>query len=156
MLILSAELHDEIRAHGVRSYPLEGCGLLVGTTAGDVNTVAAVRPVSNVWPVEAEKIERFEIDPQELLAVELEAMQDDLGVIGVFHSHPDHPPIASPRDLAWAGWDVYSYLITEITAAGAGASRSWKVLPERSGFVEEVIETVGSVLETPGGSAEDK
>jgi proteasome lid subunit RPN8/RPN11 len=156
MLILPAELHDEIRAHGMRSYPHEGCGLLVGTTAGDANTVMAVRPLANVWPVEEEKIERFKIDPQDLLAVEIEAMQEDLGVVGVFHSHPDHPPIASPRDLAWAGWDVYSYLITEITAAGAGASRSWKVLPERSGFVEEIIQTVGNGLERPGGFSKEE
>ena len=96
------------------------------------------------------------VDPQDVLAVELEVMRDDLGVVGVFHSHPDHPPIASPRDLAWAGWDVYSYLITEITAAGAGASRSWRVLPERSGFVEEIIHTVDDGLESPGGFLKDK
>jgi proteasome lid subunit RPN8/RPN11 len=71
---------------------------------------------------------------------ELEAMRRGLDVIGVFHSHPDSPPVASPRDLAWAAFAGYSYLITEIRQGAAVNGRSWQLLPDRSGFVEEEIE----------------
>ena len=105
-----------------------------------MNRVTAVRPLSNVWPVEEEKRVRFRIAENDWRDVEMEAMMQDLDVLGVFHSHPDHPPVASPRDLAWAAWPGYSYLITEIRAGRSAGSRSWQLLDDRSGFVEEKIE----------------
>jgi proteasome lid subunit RPN8/RPN11 len=70
----------------------------------------------------------------------LAAMRQGLEVVGVFHSHPDCPPVASPRDLAWAAWPGYSYLITEVSHGRPATSRSWQLLPDRSGFYEEEIE----------------
>lgn len=139
MLILRPDLHADIRAHGAASYPYEGCGLLLGETAEGDNVVRAVRPLPNVWPVESEKPERFRIDPADWRDVELEALGEGLDVVGVFHSHPDYPPVASPRDVAWAAFAGYSYLITQVVAGTPGVSRSWQLLPDRSGFVEEHI-----------------
>ncbi len=139
MLILSSELHAEIRAHGAASYPYEGCGLLLGEVVEGDNVVRAARPLPNVWPVASEKPERFRIDPADWRDTELAAAAEGLDVIGVFHSHPDHPPVASPRDVAWAAFAGYSYLITQVVAGTAGVSRSWQLLPDRSGFVEELV-----------------
>ncbi len=142
MLVLTNELHDEIKAHGVKAYPLEGCGLLLGRVENGRNVVEAIFPTANTWPLEAEKPVRFRISADEMLQAELTAMRQDLEVIGIFHSHPDHPPVASPRDLAWATWPGYSYLITQIRQGEATLSQSWQLLPDRSGFVEEeVVET---------------
>ena len=140
MLHLAPDLHEVIKQHGVNTYPSEGCGLLLGHAENGVNVVTAVRPLPNVWPNEAEKRERFRIAEDDWRDVEIEAMMDDLDVIGVFHSHPDHPPVASPRDLAWAAWPGYSYLIIKIAGGVPDLSRSWQLLPDRSGFVEEAIE----------------
>jgi len=139
MLKLTTALHNEIKAHGAASYPHEGCGLLLGETVNGDNIVRAVRPLPNVWPVEDEKPERFRIDPADWRDVELEALSEGLDVVGVFHSHPDCPPVASPRDVAWAAFAGYSYLITQVVAGTPGLSRSWQLLPDRSGFVEEQI-----------------
>ena len=139
MLILPISLHDQIRAHGAASYPHEGCGLLLGEARDGANAVLAARPLPNVWPVESEKPERFRIDPADWRDVELEAMGEGLDVVGIFHSHPDYPPVASPRDVAWAAFAGYSYLITQVVAGTPGLSRSWQLLPDRSGFVEEPI-----------------
>jgi proteasome lid subunit RPN8/RPN11 len=139
MLQLSAEVHEQIKAHGAAAYPYEGCGLLLGQFAAAGSLVTAVRPLPNIWPDQEEQRVRFRIDPAAWRAVELEALADGLDVIGVFHSHPDHPPVASPRDLAWAAWPGYSYLITRISDGMAEDSRSWQLLPDRSGFVEEEI-----------------
>jgi proteasome lid subunit RPN8/RPN11 len=141
MLKLSHAVHAQIMAHGAVSYPFEGCGLLLGVVEeGGVNVATAVRPLPNVWPVEAEKPIRFRIAEQDWLAAEMEAMTADLDIIGIFHSHPNNPPIASPRDLAWASWPGYSYLITEVVGREPTHSRSWQLQPDRLGFVEEVLE----------------
>ncbi|MDA0243697.1 MAG: hypothetical protein OT477_09800 [Chloroflexi bacterium] len=42
MLILPEPLHEQIKAHGAASYPLEGCGLLVGLAEDGRNTVHAI------------------------------------------------------------------------------------------------------------------
>jgi proteasome lid subunit RPN8/RPN11 len=129
----------EIEAHGIASYPFEGCGLLLGQVKNGANVVTAVRPLPNVWPDEEEKRIRFRIAEDDWRDVEFEAMMQDLDVIGVFHSHPDNPPVASPRDLAWAAWPGYSYLITQINKRQPETSLSWQLLADRSGFIEEEI-----------------
>ncbi len=140
MLKIPKEIQEQIQAHGAAAYPYEGCGLLLGTAVNGGNIVSAIRPAQNVWPVEEEKRERFRIDEREWAAAEMEAMRQGLDVVGVFHSHPDCPPVASPRDLNWAAFAGYSYLITEIRAGVAQDGRSWQLLPDRSGFIEEKVE----------------
>lgn len=140
MLVLSKSMHERIAAHGAASYPYEGCGLLLGLAENGRNVVVDARPLANVWPVESEKPERFRIAEDDWRDVELEAMSKGLDVVGIFHSHPDHPPVASPRDLAWASWPGYSYLITQVVNGRAALSRSWQLAADRSSFVEEALE----------------
>ncbi len=142
MLKIPESVHRQIQAHGVAAYPYEGCGLLLGKLDGDKGQVVEAKPLANVWPNEEEKRVRFKIDERAWISTEISAMSNDLDIIGVFHSHPDHPPIASPRDLAWAGFAGYSYLITEIRDRAPLASRSWQLNAERTGFFEEEIEII--------------
>lgn len=139
MLIIPTTIHDQIAAHGAASYPYEGCGLLLGLVEGGRIVVSDIRPLPNVWPVESERPERFRIAEDDWRDVELDAMSRGLDVVGIFHSHPDHPPVASPRDLAWASWPGFSYLITQITGGQAGTSRSWQLVADRTGFIEEAV-----------------
>ena len=139
MLKLPPELLRQIEAHGASAYPLEGCGLLIGESSPGLNVVKMLIPVENKWPVEEEKPMRFLIEPQDMVEAELTAAMEGLDVLGIFHSHPDHEPVASPRDLAWATWPGYSYLITAVRAGVPADSRSWQLLEDRSGFVEEEI-----------------
>ncbi len=142
MLQLPRDLHEQIEEIGARAYPYEGCGLLLGRSEQGINRVTAVRALPNVWPIEEERRERFRIAEDAWRDVELEAVMEELDVIGIFHSHPDHAPIASPRDLAWAAWPGYSYLITKIAGGHPDHSRSWQLLADRSGFIEEPIRPV--------------
>jgi proteasome lid subunit RPN8/RPN11 len=141
MLILNQNIEAEIAIHAVEAYPYEGCGLLIGTVQNGNNIVRAIFPVPNVWEVEEERRVRFRIDEVDLVNAELGADEQGLDVIGIFHSHPDHPPVASIRDLAWATWNGYSYLITEVRDGTAVESRSWQLRLDRSGFDEEEIES---------------
>jgi proteasome lid subunit RPN8/RPN11 len=147
MLKIDKRLKEQIETHGVVSYPYEGCGLLLGRQVngdnGQVdNLVTSLFPVANSWAVEEEKRERFLISPADMLQAELAAASQALDIVGIFHSHPDHPPIASPRDVAWAAWPGHSYLITEIRDGQSKQSRSWQLLADRSGFQEEKVEFV--------------
>lgn len=139
MITIPKPIQQAIDAHGEATYPYEGCGLLLGQVVADNNVVEAIKIMPNVWPDEAEKRVRFQIAEQDWLQAELEAMMSGRDIIGVFHSHPDHPPIASPRDLAWAAFSGYSYLITAVQNGTAAASRSWQLNRERTDFFEEEI-----------------
>jgi proteasome lid subunit RPN8/RPN11 len=73
-----------------------------------------------------------------MLRGENEAARRGLDVIGVFHSHPDHPNRPSGYDLEWAlPW--YSYVITSVQGGRAVESRSWRLQDDRQGFAEEAI-----------------
>ena len=139
MLKLTPELLRQIEAHGADVYPFEGCGLLIGEASAGANIVEMIRPVENKWPVKEEKPVRFLIEPQDMVDAELAAATVGLDVLGIFHSHPDHEPVASPRDLAWATWPGYSYLITAVRSGTPSDSRSWQLSEDRSGFVEEEV-----------------
>ncbi len=139
MLIVERSVADTIFSLAVESYPFEGCGLMLGKVENGDNVALSAYPVPNRWPVEEERRVRFRIDEGDMLEAELLAAELGLDVIGVFHSHPDHPPEASPRDLAWATWNGYSYLITEARDGIHGQSRSWQLSADRSGFCEEKI-----------------
>lgn len=142
MLQLTNELLRRIQEHGAAAYPYEGCGLLLGEFAAEHNVIYDIFPAENQWPVEEEKRVRFRIAPEEMLRAEMAALERGLEVVGIFHSHPDVPPVASPRDLAWATWPGYSYLITGINNAQPAGSRSWQLRPDRQGFVEEEIKII--------------
>lgn len=136
MLEIPADILQQIYADGERAYPEEGAGFLLGKP-GDVRQVQAILCLPNAQE-EAARHSRYLITPQDMLAGEREAEKTGLEILGVFHSHPDHPNRPSEYDLAWAmPW--FSYLITSVHDGKALDSRSWLLRDDRSGFDEEKI-----------------
>jgi proteasome lid subunit RPN8/RPN11 len=81
---------------------------------------------------------RYLLSPEDYLQAESEAARLDLDVLGVFHSHPDHPNRPSEFDREWAmPW--FSYVITSVQNGRAVESRSWRLAEDRSHFIEESI-----------------
>ena len=81
---------------------------------------------------------RYAIDPKEMLEAEDEVEKMGIDIVGIFHSHPDHPPRPSEFDLAWAmPW--FSYIITSVSQGKAVESRSWRLSDDRSSFIEEQL-----------------
>lgn len=134
-LALSKELLDQIHAHGEQAYPEEGAGFLIGND-GRVETVL---PLENARE-DGARHNRFLITPEAYLNAELTADRLGLNLIGVFHSHPDHPNQPSEYDREWAQ-PFFSYIITTVNQGKATESRSWRLLEDRSKFVEEEIKT---------------
>ena len=136
-LHISSELLGQIYSLTEAAYPDEGAGLLLGRVDGDVRRVEAILSIENARE-EFARHNRYLITPQDMLRGEQEAMQRGLDVIGIFHSHPDHPNRPSEFDREWAlPW--FSYMITSVMAGQATKSRSWRLQDDRSGFIEESI-----------------
>jgi proteasome lid subunit RPN8/RPN11 len=130
---------EEIRAHGVRDYPYECCGLLLGRFGPDGKSVNETYPISNARE-ESAKRNRFLITPEELMRGEQYARANDLEVVGFYHSHPDCPAVPSQYDLEHA-WPTYSYIIVSTRANEATDLFSWEQEPDRSKFNQEEIKS---------------
>lgn len=145
-----------MEAHAERVYPEECCGLIVGEIkskseikSADTELLkVAVRVVSleNEWapdvveanrPEHTTKRRRYWIDPKDMLRVQKEARDEGLNIIGIYHSHPDHPAVPSECDRAGA-WPQYAYVIVSACDGKAVDIRNWALDSERQ-FQTEAI-----------------
>jgi proteasome lid subunit RPN8/RPN11 len=133
---LSRALLARIHAHGESAYPEEGAGFLLGAD-GEPRRATGILPLANRFD-ESMRSRRYLIAPEAYLEAEMTAERLGLTLIGVFHSHPDHPNRPSETDLEWAQ-PFFSYLITNVQAGRAMESRSWRLKEDRSGFAEELV-----------------
>ena len=138
MITIAERELREIREHGIRDYPYECCGLLLGRFATEGKIVTETYPISNARE-ESAKRNRFLITPEELMTGERFARQHNLEVVGFYHSHPDSPAVPSQYDLEHA-WPTYSYIIVSTSADRAGDLFSWEQEPDRSRFNQEEIQ----------------
>jgi proteasome lid subunit RPN8/RPN11 len=136
-IIIPADLLEQIHASLEKTYPEEGAGFLLGED-GAARRVVAIYPLANTRE-DAARHNRYLITPQDYLKGELAAETLHLEVIGVFHSHPDHPNQPSEYDREWAQ-PFFSYLITSVQAGKAVQSRSWRLSEDRARFFEEDIQ----------------
>jgi len=140
-LEITADLLEQIHQHGESAYPSEGAGFMLGNSSPDWRVVTAILELPNAREQSAQH-NRYLLTPQDMLRSEQEAARLGLDVIGVFHSHPDHPNQPSEFDRQWAmPW--FSYIITSVNDGSAVASRSWRLTDDREQFVEESIQVIG-------------
>jgi proteasome lid subunit RPN8/RPN11 len=142
-LHVDSVLLEFVRRHGEASYPREGAGFLLGRDHHGAREALRALPQVNRAP-EASQSRRYEIGPADVMATEIEAEKAGLEVLGIFHSHPDHPPVPSATDLE-AALPWYSYLITSIDRGRAVQSRSWRLSDDRGELVQEEL-----VVRPPG------
>jgi proteasome lid subunit RPN8/RPN11 len=140
MIRIAEQQLEEIREHGIRDYPYECCGLLLGRYGADEKVVTETYPISNARE-ESAKRNRFLIEPVELMRGERYARERDLEVVGFYHSHPDSAAVPSQYDLDHA-WPTYSYIIVSTRADKATDLFSWEQEPDRSKFNPEEIRVI--------------
>ena len=136
-LVIPKDLLHQIHAHGEAAYPEEGAGFLIGAEG----RVESILPLENARE-DGARHNRFLISPEDYLQAERTADRLGLSLIGVFHSHPDHPNRPSEYDREWAQ-PFFSYIITTVNAGKATESRSWRLQEDRSKFTEETISVTG-------------
>ena len=145
-IFLPAVHAREIGLHGESAYPEEGAGLLLGLIEdGGLRRVLRTLPLPNRWEDQA-RTRRYRIDPLDLVEAEEKAEEDGLTILGIYHSHPDHPARPSAFDLERA-LPFYTYLITEVRSAAAVESRAWRLAEDRGSFEEEGLTVVADQKE---------
>lgn len=136
-LQITKELLQRIHAQGEAAYPDESAGFLLGVANREERSVSLILPLENAREASARR-NRYLLTPQDFLRAEQEAARLGLDLLGVFHSHPDHPSQPSEYDREWAiPW--FSYLISSVQAGRAVDSRCWRLMEDRTGFFEEPI-----------------
>lgn len=120
------------------AYPHECCGLLVGNSNETGKVVHEIYPVENKNKVRAE--DRYEIDPKEFDKRDREATKKGWNIIGIYHSHPDHPAVPSAFDKECANaWTEYSYIIISVNNGVEEELKSWYFDSEKREVVEEKL-----------------
>ena len=131
----------EIGRHAEQAYPQECCGVLLGRFDGDVRRVTTVMPCENARQDSPHN--RYHIAPRELIRIQREGRERGEDIVGFYHSHPDHPPVWSPTDLAEAHWFGCSYVIISVEQGRAAVTSSFELTgndEHDKTFVEEKIE----------------
>lgn len=141
ILRLNSQHLLSIRVHAERTYPEECCGLLLGKSDPTGKTVMDVKATNNEWNddrADLTKKRRYEIAPKDMLAAMKEARSRNLDIIGIYHSHPDHPAIPSDCDRL-AAWSHYSYAIVSVIKGKSIDVQSWSLDDQQIFQAEDLL-----------------
>ena len=123
-----------IKDHLESAYPNEACGFLLGTQIHKKREITHLIKVDNHSTENQRR--RFVIDPLDYLKAERFATKEGLTLLGIYHSHPDHPAIPSVHDLEFAQ-PFFSYFIHAITHGKMIDTRSYRLMEGK--FIEEKL-----------------
>ena len=90
---------------------------------------------------EGDKRRRFEISAKDYLKSEQYAAERNLQLLGVYHSHPNHPAIPSEHDRL-AAQPYFSYVIISVMNNRTTHLRSWRLNDDFQFQEEDVALTV--------------
>ncbi|HEY0066712.1 MAG TPA: M67 family metallopeptidase, partial [Flavisolibacter sp.] len=135
MIEIGRQALEEMTKDATGSFPDECCGFFFGREEGTRRVVESVLVAGN--SKEGDKRRRFEIAPRDYLKAERYADEQELLLLGVYHSHPNHPAIPSEHDRV-AAQPYFSYIILSVMDGHSAGLRSWR-LNEESQFEEEEV-----------------
>lgn len=152
-LLLQPQSLADMVTHAATTYPEECCGLLLGIQ----NVRQRDRTVHELWPVEntwtetinpfthlettrESKHNRYWIDPTILMAAQRYSREQEWIVLGIYHSHPEHPAVPSSQDLELA-WIDYSYPILSVINGKVTTITSWRLDEVGQFQIEEMRRT---------------
>lgn len=149
MLKIGKSALDHLRAHGEQAYPHECCGVLLGQDNDGERIATSAVSCGNTRTDSPGN--RYNIDPKDLIRIQLDAREDGLDILGFYHSHPDHPAQWSATDLAEAHWLGCSYVITSVNRGRAELTNSFLLTGDTEDakrFEDEPLQ----VVEMPGAT----
>ncbi len=126
---------EVINRHGAEAFPYECCGFLYGRESEGRLITLAVPAVNSK---SGDQRRRFEISPLDYLRAEEFALKNNTQLLGIYHSHPNHPAIASEHDLAVA-MPFFSYVIVSVREGIPVDLKSWKLKENTREFQEEEV-----------------
>jgi proteasome lid subunit RPN8/RPN11 len=121
-LYLPRTLRSTLETWAREGYPAEVCGILIGSRNENMVRIEDVTLARNLDSERAH--DRFELDPQDLVRSDERARGLGLDVVGIWHTHPDHParPSATDRASARADW---VYVIVSVSGGKVADTRAW-------------------------------
>ena len=135
MIVIEQVPEKIMNDDAILAFPDECCGFMFGYEEASGNRVVTqALPIHNSATENRKR--RFEISPRDYLKGEQYALDNELQLLGIYHSHPNHPAVPSEHDrIAAQPW--FSYVIISVGEDGVKNARSW-VLNNNSQFDEEV------------------
>jgi proteasome lid subunit RPN8/RPN11 len=137
-LHLSTGFRASLASWAQAAYPHESCGLLIGEGGSADHAIKQVTHAKNLNLERAH--DRYLLDSRDFLEADNTARAQGLEVLGVWHTHPDHPARPSETDRL-AAWPDWSYVILEVTREGVREMRSWRLNEAQDAFDEEAIQS---------------
>lgn len=134
MIKLDEKVFQRISEHAESTYPYECCGFLFGFD-GEIRTISDAKQVSNTRQGDQRK--RYSISPKDYMAAEQFADENDLILLGIYHSHPDHHAKASETDRVSAQ-PFFSYLILSVVDGAFSGMQSWRLNDDAIFYEEEI------------------
>jgi proteasome lid subunit RPN8/RPN11 len=135
MIQIEPQALDTMVDDALSTFPDECCGFFFGREEGEERLVTQVQVVHNAK--EGDKRRRYEISPRDYLKAEATANEQGLTLLGVYHSHPNHPAVPSETDRLSAQ-PFFSYLILSVQEGQLSAVRSWRLNKDEQ-FEEETL-----------------
>jgi proteasome lid subunit RPN8/RPN11 len=135
-IVLIQDIIDSFLQHGEKDYPFECCGFILGHFIDEKSVGTEYIAIPNTK--EENKERRFLIDPMAYQDAEDQADKQGVSIISIVHSHPNHSDLPSDFDKNHA-WPGFSYIIISIIKGVAVSYRSWKLIQNRTKFIEEKI-----------------
>ena len=136
MIIIEHKIKELLIEDAVNRFPDECCGFLFGAENENKNRI-----ITEILVVEnskqGDKTRRFEISPIDYIKAEQHALENNFLLLGVYHSHPNHPAIPSEHDRT-AAQPYFSYVIASVLNNEIITLRSWR-LNDAQQFEEEKI-----------------
>lgn len=125
-LIIPKQFFEEMLAHCREGHPNEACGIL----AGRENRISKIYRMTNTEksPVS------YLLDSREHIEVIRNMRENNLSMVGIFHSHPASRAYPSPKDVSLAFYEDAAYLIVSL----AGKEPEAKAFSIREGEIREV------------------
>lgn len=137
MIRIEPEPWRTMVAHAEQTFPTECCGAMLGVTREGVKSVTAAIPLENAYRGGQE--DRYEIRPEDLLAVDRRARAEQLEMLGIFHSHPDCDAYFSKTDLEHScPW--YSFVVLSVKAGRFDHANSFLPNAEQTEAAFEPLE----------------
>lgn len=125
------------------AYPFEGCGLLLGPL-GAGKVVRKVVTLKNRLREEGRGRFDFTFSPKEFLRAQRAAEKEKLDVVGIYHTHPDHPPRPSATDESQPMLSGWINVIAGVQGGRFKEAKAWWREDDPKPFVEVKL-TIGKL-----------
>ena len=130
---ISKTINDKLIEICEKGFPNEVCGILIGNKKNARYEVENFHECQNMNTERS--VDRYELNPKDY--IQGEKIAKDLGssIIGIYHSHPNHPAIASETDKLYA-WPEMVYMIYSIYDYKYKELISWEINEKQDIFQE--------------------